>query len=177
MNSFVETISPAAKNHVEARIDYFSDLTLAALQSVRQLSDVNLQFGRDWLQASTEACRTALLTPPGERTAGDVPGADQLMQKLQGWQQQVNQVATDFQASINQVVQQHAPQTARTASELAVAVTQKAAAQADQQLRTQKAMTKEIHDQSRQFANMAAQSGSMAQPASMQSAEDQGNKN
>ena len=177
MNSFVETISPAAKNHVEARIDYFNDLTLAALQSVRQLSDVNLRFGRDWLQASTEACRVALLTPPSERTAGDIPGADQLAQKLQGWQQQVNQIATDFQASINQVVQQHAPQAARTASELAVAVTQKAAAQADQQLRTQKAVADEIHDQSRQFANMAAQNGSMAQPASMQSADEQGNKN
>lgn len=176
MNSFVETISPAAKNHVEARIDYFSDLTLAALQSVRQLSDVNLQFGRDWLQASTEACRAALLTPPGERSTADVPGTDQLMQKVQDWQQQVNQIATDFQASVNQVVQQHAPQAARTASELAAAVTQKAAAQADQHLRSQTAVAKEIHDQSRQFANMAAQNGSMAQPASMQSAEDKGNK-
>lgn len=176
MNSFVETISPAAKNHVEARIDYFSDLTLAALQSVRQLSDVNLQFGRDWLQASTEACRAALLTPPGERSTADVPGTDQLMQKVQDWQQQVNQIATDFQASVNQVVQQHAPQAARTASELAAAVTQKAAAQADQHLRSQTAVAKEIHDQSRQFANMAAQNGSMAQPASMQSADDKGNK-
>src|SRR3954462_802038 len=59
MNSFVETISPAAKNHALARIDYFSDLTLATLQSVRKLSEVNLQFSRDWLQESTESVRAA----------------------------------------------------------------------------------------------------------------------
>ncbi|MQA38970.1 phasin family protein [Rugamonas aquatica] len=177
MNSFVETISPAAKNHVEARIDYFSDLTIATLQSVRKLSDVNLQFSRDWLQDSTEALRTALLTPATERTPADTPSVEQVAQKLQAWQQQLNQVATEFQTSINQVVQQHAPQTARTASELAEAVTQKAAAQADQQLRLQKAAGKEIIDQAHQFAAVAAQNRSMEQPASMQSADGEGNKN
>jgi len=170
MNSFVETISPAAKNHVLARIDYFSDLTLATLQSVRKLSEVNLQFSRDWLQESTEALRTSLLTPQAELTPS-TPHA------LQAWQQQLNQVASEYQASINQVVQQHAPQAARTATELAEAVTQKAAAQVDQQLRQSKAAGKEIIDQAHHFASVAAQNGSMAQPASMQSAEDQGNKN
>ncbi|RFP16116.1 MULTISPECIES: hypothetical protein [unclassified Duganella] len=173
MNSFVETISPAAKNHVLARIDYFSDLTLATLQSVRQLSEVNLQFSRDWLQDSTEALRVALLTPQAERT----PSTEQAAHKLQAWQQQLNQIASEYQTSINQVVQQHAPQAARTATELAEAVTHKAVAQVDQQLRQSKAAGKEIIDQAHHFASVAAQNGSMAQPASMQSAEDQGNKN
>ncbi|MBV6323007.1 phasin family protein [Duganella violaceipulchra] len=177
MNSFVETISPAAKNHVLARIDYFSDLTQATLQSVRKLSEVNLQFSRDWLQDSTEALRSAMLTPLAERTPADMPSTEQAAHKLQAWQQQLNQVASEFQASINQVVQQHAPQAARTATELAEAVTHKAAAQVDQQLRQSKAAGKEIIDQAHHFAQLAAQNGSMAQPASMQSAEDQGNKN
>ncbi|OEZ60669.1 phasin family protein [Duganella sp. HH105] len=178
MNSFVETISPAAKNHVQARIDYFSDLTLATLQSVRKLSEVNLQFSRDWLQDSTEALRSALLTPQAERTADDASSAtQQTAHKLQAWQQQLNRVATDYQASINQVVQQHAPQAARTASELAEAVTQKATAHAEQQLRAGKAAGKEILDQAHHFAAVAAQNGSMQQPASMQSADGEGNKN
>lgn len=177
MNSFVETISPAAKNHVEARIDYFSDLTIATLQSVRKLSEVNLQFSRDWFQDSTEALHTALLTPATDRTPADTPSVEQVAHKLQAWQQQLNQVATEFQTSINQVIQQHAPQAARTATELAQVVTQKAAAQADQQLRLQKAAGKEILDQAQQFAAVAAQNRSMEQPASMQSAEGEGNKN
>ena len=64
MNSFVETISPAAKNHIEARLDYYKDLTFATLQSMRKLAEVNTQFSHAWLQDSTDALRTALLTPP-----------------------------------------------------------------------------------------------------------------
>lgn len=176
MNSFVESISPAAKNHVEARIDYFSDLTLATLHSMRQLSDVNLHFSRDWLQASTEACRAALLSKDAERPPGQSFSLEQATQKLHSWQQQLNQVASNYQAGINEVVQQHAPQAARTASELAVAVTQKAADQAGQQLRSHQAALKEIHEDAQQFANVAAQNHSMQQPASMQSADGKGNQ-
>ncbi|WP_332855350.1 hypothetical protein [Duganella sp. S19_KUP01_CR8] len=177
MNSFVETISPAAKNHALARIDYFSDLTLATLQSVRKLSEVNLQFSRDWLQDSTEALRTALLTPQAERSPAGTQSTEQATHKLQAWHQQLGQIASEYQTSINQVVQQHAPQAARAATELAEAVTHKAVAQVEQQLRQGKAAGKEIIDQAHHFASVAAQNGSMAQPASMQSAEDQGNKN
>ncbi|CAN7420012.1 phasin family protein [Duganella sp. LjRoot269] len=179
MNSFVETISPAAKNLIEARIDYYTDLTSAALQSMRKLAEVNTQFSRTWLQDSTEALRTALLTPQSAERgmAAIAPSAEAVAQKLQAYQQQLTQVASEFQNNINSVVQQHVPQTTRTATALAEVVTQKAAEQADRQLRAQKAAAKETMDQAAQFANVAAQSGSMAQPASMQSADGSGNKN
>jgi hypothetical protein len=69
MNSFVETLSPAARNHAEARIDYYTDLTQAVLVTLRQLTEANVQFSRSWLDDSTAALRNALLTPPGERAA------------------------------------------------------------------------------------------------------------
>ena len=52
MNSFVETISPAAKNHIEARIAYFNDVSLAMVQTMRELAEVNLQFSRCLLYTS-----------------------------------------------------------------------------------------------------------------------------
>ncbi len=178
MNSFVETISPAAKNHIEARLDYYKDLTFATLQSMRKLAEVNTRFSHAWLQDSTDALRTALLTPPSaERGAAAItPSAETVAQKLQAYQQQLAQVGSDFQASINSVVQQHVPQTTRTATALADVVTQKATDQADQQLRAQKAAAKETADQASRFASAASRSGSMAQPASMQSADDSGNQ-
>ncbi|SEO03038.1 Phasin protein [Duganella sp. CF517] len=175
MNSFVETISPAAKNHIEARIAYFNDVSLAMVQTMRELAEVNLQFSRSWMQDSTQMLQTALLTPPTER-ADASPSVEAVAQKLQTYQQQLVKITSDFQTNINQVAQQHVPQTARTATELADVVTQKAAAQTDQQLRMQKAAGKEILDQATQFAQVAAQNRAMQQPASMQSDENKGNK-
>lgn len=115
------------------------------------------------------------LTSPADRADG-TPSAEGVTQKLQAYQQQLVQIATDFQTTINKVAQEHVPQTARTATELADVVTQKAAAQTDQQLRMQKAAGKEILDQASQFAHVAAQNQAMQQPASMQSDENKGNK-
>jgi hypothetical protein len=163
MNSFVETLSPAARNHAEARIDYYADLNQAVLRSLRQLTEVNVQFGRDWLDESTAALQRAVLTAPSERSAEASPQqAGALLQKLQSYHQQLAKVATDFQADINNVAQQHVPQTARTATELADAGRQ--------------AANKHIADEASRFANIASQNQAFPQAASVQSA-GEGNKN
>ena len=161
MNSFVETLTPAAKNHAQARIDYYTDLTQTVLHSLRQLAEVNLQFSRDWLDSSTTALRTNLLAQPSERAADAAPTAQATLQKLQAYHQQLAQVASEFQVELNQIVQQHAPQTVRTATELASA--------------GQQAAREHIDDEASRFANLAAQNQSMPQAASMQSDEG-GNK-
>jgi DNA anti-recombination protein RmuC len=163
MNSFVETLSPAARNHAEARIDYYADLNQAVLRSLRQLTEVNVQFGRDWLDESTAALQRAVLTAPAERSTEASPQqAGALLQKLQSYHQQLAKVATDFQAEINNVAQQHVPQTARTATELADA--------------GRKAAGQHIADEASRFANIAAQNQAFPQAASVQSA-GEGNKN
>jgi hypothetical protein len=163
MNSFVETLSPAARNHAEARIDYYADLNQAVLRSLRQLTEVNVQFSRDWLSESAAALQQVTLTPPSERQGQQPPPqANALLQKLQSYHQQLAQVATDFQAEINSVAQQHVPQTTRTATELADAGRQ--------------AASKHMSDEASKFANIASQNQAFPQAASVQSA-DEGNKN
>lgn len=157
MNSFVETLSPAARNHAQARIDYYTDLTQAVLRSLRQLAEVNVQFSREWLDDSTAALRQNLLTSPEERKADAVPqAASATLQKLQTYHQKLAQVAGDFQSDINNLAQQHVPQTARTATELADAGRQAAG--------------KHIAEEASRFANIASQNKAMPQAASMQSA-------
>ena len=85
--------------------------------------------------------------------------------------------ASDFQTTITAVTGQHVPQTTRTAAALAEVVTQKAAAETDQQWRMNKTASRELIDQANRFAQTATQNRAMQEPASMQSAEDQGNKN
>ncbi|MYN40810.1 hypothetical protein GTP55_15700 [Duganella sp. FT109W] len=163
MNSFVETLSPAARNHAEARIDYYADLNQAVMRSLRQLTEVNVQFSRDWMTESTAALQRSVLAAPsagGTQAAPQQAGA--LLQKLQSYHQQLAQVATDFQAEINNVAQQHVPQTTRTATELADA--------------SRQAASKHMSDEASKFANIAAQNQAFPQAASVQSA-DQGNKN
>jgi hypothetical protein len=163
MNSFVETLSPAARNHAEARIDYYADLNQAVLRSLRQLTEVNVQFSRDWLSESTAALQRSVQTTPSATGAQAAPQqAGALLQKLQSYHQQLAKVATDFQAEINTVAQQHVPQTARTATELADAGRQ--------------AASKHMSDEASKFANIAAQNQAFPQTASVQSA-DEGNRN
>ncbi|MHA4870787.1 phasin family protein [Duganella sp. PWIR1] len=162
MNSFVETLSPAARNHAEARIDYYADLTQSVLRSLRQLAEVNVQFSRDVLEESTTAMRNSLMTPPEERRAdASQQQAGALLQKLQAYQQQLAQVATDFQAEISQIAQERVPQATRTATELADA--------------GRKVAGKQIDEASR-FAHIAAQNQSFPQAASVQNAPE-GNQN
>jgi hypothetical protein len=155
MTSFVETLTPAAKEHAEARIDYYNDLTQAVLHSMQQLSEVNMQFGRDWLDTSTATLRGSLVTPPTERPAELAPAAQAMLQRLQAYHQQLAKLASEFQTEITGVVQQHAPQAARTASDLVNA--------------GQQATKQKINEEAARFSRAAEQNKSMPQAASMQS--------
>lgn len=177
MNSFVDTVSPLAKEHMEARIAYFNDVALAVVNSTRQLAEANLQFGRDWLQQSANAWQQAVLTPTAERSEVAGPTAEAVVQALQSYQKQVAQVASDFQTSITDVMRQHVPQTTRTATALAEVVSHKAVTETDQQWRINQTASRDLIDQASRFAQAATQNRAMQEPASMQSAEDSGNKN
>lgn len=177
MNSFVETISPAASVHFAARVSYFNDVALAVVDSTRQLAEANLQFGRAWLQQSAEAWQQAVLTPASERSEVAAPTAEAVAQHVQAYQRQIAEIASNFQTAITEVTRQHVPQTTRTATALAEVVTQKAAAEADQQWRINKTASRELIDQANRFAQTATQNRAMQEPASMQSAEERGNKN
>lgn len=163
MNAFVETLTPAARNHAEARIEYYTDLNQAVLRSLRQLSDVNLQFSRDWLEQSSTALRSALLTPPSERDPGSAPqAAESVVHKLQSYHQQLAQVASDFQADLTRVAQEHVPQTTRTVTELAEA--------------GRKAAGQHLSEEASRFTAAAQQNQAFPQAASVQSAPE-GNRN
>ena len=155
MTSFVETLTPAAKEHAEARIDYYNDLTQAVLRSMQQLSEVNLQFGRDWLDTSTAVLRGGLTTPSAERAAELAPAAQATLQRLQAYHQQLAKLASEFQSEIGKVVQQHAPEAARTANDLVNA--------------GREATKRKINEEAARFSQVAEQNRSMPQPASMQS--------
>lgn len=159
MNSFVETLSPAVRNHAEARIDYYTDLSQAVLRSLRQLSEVNVQFSREWLNDASARLQQSLLTPPSQRNAEQAPQqAGDALQKLQAYHQKLAKVASDFQADITQVAQEHVPQTTRTASALADAGRQAAG--------------KSFTDEARRFEAAAQQAPAFPQAGSLQSAPD-----
>lgn len=176
MNSFVETVSPAAKDHIASRIAYFNEVALAVVSSTRDLAEANLQFSRDWLSASTDIWQATLLKPSAERSTAAIPSAESVTERFQSYQQRLAQISTDLQTALNEVAKHHVPQTTRTAHALADVVTQKANAEADQQLRINETAGKDILDQASQFARAATQNRAHQEPASMQSANYEGNK-
>jgi deoxyribose-phosphate aldolase len=163
MTSIMETITPAVKEHMDARIAYYSDLTHEVLHSMQQLTEVNMQFGRDWLKSSTAALRGGLAQPPTERSAELAPAAQATLQRLQDYHQQLVKLASELQEKITGVVQHHGPQAVKTATGLASA--------------GQQVAKRKMSEDASRFANIAEQNKSMPQAASMQSAEEPGNKN
>jgi len=163
MTSFIETITPATKELVEARIAYYNDLTQEVLRSMQQWTEVNVEFGRDWLESSMVALRSGLAQPTAERSAELAPAAQATLQRLQDYHQRLVKLATEFQEKITGVVQHHGPQVVKTATGLASA--------------GQHAAEREMSEDASRFANVAEQNKSMPQASSMQSAEEPGNKN
>jgi DNA anti-recombination protein RmuC len=157
MNTFVETLTPAARNHAQARIDYYTDLAQAVLRSLNQLSEANVQFSREWLDTSTSNLRAALTQQPSERSADSAPrAAEATLQKLQAYHQKLAQVASEFQSELTRVTQERVPQAAQAASELAEA--------------GRAAAGKHLQEEASRFSDIASQSRAMPQAASMQSA-------
>jgi hypothetical protein len=98
-------VSPAARKHAEARIDYYTDLSQAVLRSLRKLSDVNLQFSREVLDDSIATLRYGVLTRPTSAARECAAASRRSTAKTAGLPAAVAQVITEFQSDINEIAQ------------------------------------------------------------------------
>lgn len=147
MFPFSQSITPAAKNHVQAQVAYFNDISRSLFGMVQEFNDINIRLAQTWIEdlASTgQAVVTA--DKPTEVFSVTASRAQPAADRFRAYQQQLSKIATEGQTRLVRVASEHADETARTAREFTDEVTRVTSEETERTLRQQQ-------DTMRQLAN------------------------
>lgn len=147
MFPFSQSITPAAKNHVQAQIAFFNDLSRSLFQTAQQVNELTLQMAQTMLEDSA-ATGQAIVTAgkPTEVFNVTASRAQPAAERLRAYQQQLSRIAADSQTKLVRVAGEHAEETARAARELTDEVTRVTSEETERTVRRQQ-------DTMRQLAN------------------------
>ncbi|QYG08424.1 MULTISPECIES: phasin family protein [unclassified Janthinobacterium] len=138
MYPYSRSVTPAAKNHLEAQLAFFNSLSKSLFQSVQHFNDLNMQLAQGLLEESTVTSQNLLTVERAEdvfqvAAAAGQPAAEQLRK----YQQQLSRLAADTQVELANVAEQHVNETSRTAKALAEEVARTASEETEKNVRKQ----------------------------------------
>lgn len=120
MYPFSQSITPAARSHVEAQVSFLNDMTKTMFRSFQQFCDLNIQLAQTLLEETT---RTTQQMWTAERQAEVIGAAASRAQptaeKMRDYQQHLSRIAADSQVELARVTEEHVSETGRTARALA----------------------------------------------------------
>lgn len=109
--------SSAINSGIQAQVNFMTELTRKTVDSVRKLSELNMQFAQQVMQDSAKATRQlASCTDPFQFAATAVNAARPAMQHLQSYQQQLLGVLSGAQVDLTRRAEALLPEGARYAT-------------------------------------------------------------
>ena len=182
MYPYSRSVTPAAKNHLEAQLAFFNGLSKSLFHSAQQFNDLNMQLAQGLLEESTITSQNLLTVERVEdvfqvAAASGQPAAEQLRK----YQQQVSRLAADTQVELANVAEQHVNETSRTAKALAEEVARTASEETEKNVRKQQEAMQRIAEPFQAYhqngANREQQRGAQSRDGqSLQSASHQGSQ-
>ena len=182
MYPYSRSVTPAAKNHLEAQLAFFNGLSKSLFQSVQQFSDLNMQLAQGLLEETTVTSQNLLTVERAEdafqvAAASGQPAAEQLRK----YQQQVSRLAADTQVELANVAERHVNETSRTAKALAEEVARTASEETEKNVRKQQEAMQRMAEPFQAYqqngANRDQQRGAQSRDGqSLQSASHQGSQ-
>ena len=182
MYPYSRSVTPAAKNHLEAQLAFFNGLSKSLFHSAQQFNDLNMQLAQGLLEESTITSQNLLTVERVEdvfqvAAASGQPAAEQLRK----YQQQVSRLAADTQVELANVAEQHVNETSRTAKALAEEVASTASEETEKNVRKQQEAMQRIAEPFQAYhqngANREQQRGAQSRDGqSLQSASHQGSQ-
>ncbi|WP_332859014.1 phasin family protein [Janthinobacterium svalbardensis] len=182
MYPYSRSVTPAAKNHLEAQLAFFNSLSKSLFQSVQHFNDLNMQLAQGLLEESTVTSQNLLTVERAEdvfqvAAAAGQPAAEQLRK----YQQQLSRLAADTQVELANVAEQHVNETSRTAKALAEEVARTASEETEKNVRKQQEAMQRIAEPFQAYhqngANRDQQRGAQSRDGqSLQSAGQQGSQ-
>ncbi|ELX09305.1 hypothetical protein Jab_2c13700 [Janthinobacterium sp. HH01] len=137
MYPFSQTVTPAAKNHMEAQLSFFNDMSKSLFRTIQQYSDLNIQLAQTMLEESTTAGQHVITAHrPTEAFAAAAAHAQPAAEKLRAYQQHLSRIAADTQVDLSKVAEEHVQETSRTAKALADEVARVTSEETEKTLRS-----------------------------------------
>lgn len=137
MYPFSQIVTPAAKNHMEAQLSFFNDMSKSLFRTVQQYSDLNIQLAQTLLEETTQAGQQVITAHrPTEVLAAAAAHAQPTAEKLRAYQQHLSRIAADTHVDLSKVAEEHVQETSRTAKALADEVARVTSEETEKNLRT-----------------------------------------
>ncbi len=182
MYPYSRSVTPAAKNHLEAQLAFFNGLSKSLFQSAQQFNDLNMQLAQGLLEEGSITSQN-LLTVERVEDAFQVAAASgqPAAEHLRKYQQQLSRLAADTQVELANVAEQHVNETSRTAKALAEEVARTASEETEKNVRKQQEAMQRIAEPFQSYhqngANRDQQRGAQSRDGqSLQSASHQGSQ-
>lgn len=143
---FTNSISPALKSHLEAQLNFITELSRKMFNTAQKVSELNMRLAQDMLQEISNA-NNQLLTA---RDTGELlslaaaqmqPGAD----KLRQYQQQLSHLVANANVEMNRTAETHIPEASRTAAAFADEVVRKTAEETEKATQRQRELIEKMH--------------------------------
>ena len=182
MYPYSRSVTPAAKNHLEAQLAFFNGLSKSLFHSAQQFNDLNMQLAQGLLEEGSITSQN-LLTVERVEDAFQVAAASgqPAAEHLRKYQQQLSRLAADTQVELANVAEQHVNETSRTAKALAEEVARTASEETEKNVRKQQEAMQRIAEPFQSYhqngANRDQQRGAQSRDGqSLQSASHQGSQ-
>ena len=138
MYPFSQSVTPAARTHLEAQLSFFNDMSKSLFRTVQQYSDLNIQLAQTMLEESTMTGQQFITANrPTEAMAAAAAHAQPAAEKLRAYQQHLSRIAADTQVDLSKVAEEHVQETSRTARALADEVARVTSEETEKTLRNQ----------------------------------------
>jgi phasin family protein len=138
MYPFSQSVTPAARTHLEAQLSFFNDISKSLFRTFQQYSDLNIQLAQTLLEESTTTGHQLITANrPAEALAAAASHAQPAAEKLRAYQQHLSRIAADTQVDISKVTEEHVQETSRTARALADEVARVTSEETEKTIRSQ----------------------------------------
>jgi phasin family protein len=158
MYPFSQAVTPAAKNHMEAQLSFFNDMSKSLFRTVQQYSDLNIQLAQTLLEETTQAGQQVITAHrPTEVLAAAASHAQPAADKLRAYQQHLSRIAADTHVDLSKVAEEHVQETSRTAKALADEVARVTSEETEKNLRSHQEAVERFSDPFASFRGDGAQ--------------------
>lgn len=159
MYPFTQSVTPAAKNHMEAQLSFFNDMSKSLFRTVQQYSDLNIQLAQTLLEESTVTGQQMITAHrPTEAFSAAAAHAQPAAEKIRAYQQHMSRIAADTHVDLAKVAEEHVVETSRTAKALADEVARVTSEETEKSMRNQQDALRNFTDPFERFADGARHS-------------------
>ena len=143
---FTNSISPALQAHLDARLNFVTELSRKMFDTALRVNELNTRLAQELLEEAASANQRILTARGGSEAMSAVasqvqPGTDRLRQ----YQQKLSHLMADANVEMNRTAETHLPEASRTAVAFADELVRKTAEETEKATQRQREIIDKMH--------------------------------